>query len=614
LLANAVIAARGTNLAATLSSFGIAVFTLVVVPGTSPAMSRRLRKMLWISAAVAWAGGAAWLAAEAGDMAGADNFGEARRARPAVLVGTRFGNTLGLRLVLLLAAAIAFGGRRWRSGAAAAFAGSAAAAQAWLGHAAAVEEITLPASVILHVLGAGAWLGGLGPLFWLVSAEPAGAAVRAARRFSVLGYLAVAVLAGTAFVQGRLLIGGLPGLVGTTYGHLALAKLTLFALLVGLAALNRWLLVPRLAADQPDARRKLRISIGVETAIGLAIVLTAAVLAQQFPASHEQPDWPFPWRLDASLLSDPATRHALVPAALGIGLAGALGVAGAAIRRLRWPALGVGAALILLAVPWFDALLVPAYPTTFYTSLTDFSVESIVHGATLFGRHCAACHGADGRGNGPAAPRLPIQPADLTALHLWAHPDGDLYWWITNGYADPSAGGLVMPGFAQAIPDDQRWNVIDYLHAHAAGAEVAAQGSWPVAVPAPEMDVSCAGGDFSLSDLRGGVVRVIAGGGPGSDLAGAALTNVVLAATPLAPGKGFCVGRDPDAPAAFAIIAGLTAQELPGTELLIDPQGWIRRLWRTDEASGAPAAADLDAAVRDVTEHPVQQSMPAHHH
>lgn len=37
-------------------------------------------------------------------------------------------------------------------------------------------------------------------------------------------------------------------------------------------------------------------------------------------------------------------------------------------------------------------------------------------GAGLYATHCAACHGAEARGNGPKAPELNPQPADLTAL------------------------------------------------------------------------------------------------------------------------------------------------------------------------------------------------------
>jgi mono/diheme cytochrome c family protein len=34
----------------------------------------------------------------------------------------------------------------------------------------------------------------------------------------------------------------------------------------------------------------------------------------------------------------------------------------------------------------------------------------------MFVNYCAACHGKDGKGDGPAAPALKVAPADLTAL------------------------------------------------------------------------------------------------------------------------------------------------------------------------------------------------------
>jgi mono/diheme cytochrome c family protein len=37
-------------------------------------------------------------------------------------------------------------------------------------------------------------------------------------------------------------------------------------------------------------------------------------------------------------------------------------------------------------------------------------------GGAMFARYCAACHGATGQGNGPAAAALTKRPADLTQL------------------------------------------------------------------------------------------------------------------------------------------------------------------------------------------------------
>lgn len=37
-------------------------------------------------------------------------------------------------------------------------------------------------------------------------------------------------------------------------------------------------------------------------------------------------------------------------------------------------------------------------------------------GAAMYQSYCAACHGKDGKGDGPAAPALKTKPADLTVL------------------------------------------------------------------------------------------------------------------------------------------------------------------------------------------------------
>ncbi len=43
-------------------------------------------------------------------------------------------------------------------------------------------------------------------------------------------------------------------------------------------------------------------------------------------------------------------------------------------------------------------------------------VKPIVAGRRQFLQYCAVCHGSDGRGNGPLAKQLGLEPADLTQL------------------------------------------------------------------------------------------------------------------------------------------------------------------------------------------------------
>jgi mono/diheme cytochrome c family protein len=42
--------------------------------------------------------------------------------------------------------------------------------------------------------------------------------------------------------------------------------------------------------------------------------------------------------------------------------------------------------------------------------------DQVLTGSILYQRHCASCHGAEGRGDGPVAPTLRTPPTDLTQL------------------------------------------------------------------------------------------------------------------------------------------------------------------------------------------------------
>jgi mono/diheme cytochrome c family protein len=47
---------------------------------------------------------------------------------------------------------------------------------------------------------------------------------------------------------------------------------------------------------------------------------------------------------------------------------------------------------------------------------TTSSLTTAISGKALYGQYCAACHGADGKGGGPAATALVKHPTDLTQL------------------------------------------------------------------------------------------------------------------------------------------------------------------------------------------------------
>lgn len=228
--------------------------------------------------------GVAWFGLQVADMAGATSVAETLRVVVPGVSATTFGRVTALRLVLLAIAVVLFryGASRSARDAALGLAALAAALQAGTLHGVAMQGWTgtaLLLSDMVHVLAAAAWLGGLPLLFAAIRDLPASEAAAAARRFSLLGSVAVSALVITAGVQAVILLESWERLTSTTYGLLLLAKAGLFALLLAFAATNRWRLVPALAAA-PDgpATGRLAASIACEIALGAAVIAVAAFL------------------------------------------------------------------------------------------------------------------------------------------------------------------------------------------------------------------------------------------------------------------------------------------------------------------------------------------------
>lgn len=608
---------RGAHLAALLSLFGTLLFAVLVAPAGLRAVPEavaqpvrgRLTRQARVSLLLALALGIAWFAAEAHAIA-APASREWLAALPSVALDTRFGRVFALRLVLLLATLKLL---RPAPIVASVLAGLALGLQPAFGHAEAPGGGTgalLAGSEALHLLAAGAWLGGLLPLLACIAGLPPPQAASACRRFTPLGLASAGAIALTAFLQAGQLVGSVPALVGTGYGRVALLKLGLFVVALGLAALNRLRFTDRLTGSGPQrARRHLRLSVGVEAGIGLTIVLAAGFLASLTPATQEQPLWPFPWRLSLEALDDPEIRGRVALALIVTGVGVASAAVGLLWRRARLALLAIAACLLVAATPTVRLLLVRAYPTSYYHSPTGFAAASIMHGGKIFAANCAACHGAEGHGDGPLASQLKQRPSNLTAAHLWHHSDGELFWWLSNGKQAPD-GTLVMPGFAPLLSGTDRWNVIDFVRANNAGSSEQATGGWVQPIVAPALPVVCAGlAANEMRQLQGSVVRVVADGDEeaashppaippqeGHPVVILHLSRGSRAGLP----AGDCMAATPAAWAAYATLAGLRPEALPGAEFLVDPDGWLRAAWLPNSGPGWSTQDQLIARVRQI--------------
>ena len=84
--------------------------------------------------------------------------------------------------------------------------------------------------------------------------------------------------------------------------------------------------------------------------------------------------------------------------------------------------------------------------------------SSIAAGAKLFAASCAVCHGASGRGDGPAAAGLAKEPSDLTATHVQDQSDGALFYTISHGKPNTP-----MPAWDKILSEEERWQVVNFL-------------------------------------------------------------------------------------------------------------------------------------------------------
>jgi copper transport protein len=155
-------------------------------------------------------------------------------------------------------------------------------------HAAASGSWLEIGSDVLHLTSMTIWLGGLLPLVWLVlhyrNAPESSILPPVIRRFSWTALVCVILLAGTGFYSAYQRVGTYQALVSTAYGRVMIVKLSVFALLLVIGALNLLYFTPRLRRDAASAVRWLSRSTRLELALGIIVLLCVGVLTGAAPA------------------------------------------------------------------------------------------------------------------------------------------------------------------------------------------------------------------------------------------------------------------------------------------------------------------------------------------
>jgi len=260
------------------------------------------RPTLIVAATVVALGSLALLVAQTAVMAG--SLSEA--VKPASLTFMVTGMALGMALVaravvagLALVAIAALKPGRVLLTVLATLGVIVSASFAWTGHGAATEGpggLWHLAAAIIHAVSAALWLGALAALTMLLlrrTAPDDPAIHRALRGFAGLGTLAVVLLVLSGLGNSWFMVGParVAGLGTNLYGQLLIAKLVLFALMLVLAAGNRFRLTPALGSvlaldeDPRPALQRLRRSVIAETLVGAVLIAVVAVMGTLAPPS-----------------------------------------------------------------------------------------------------------------------------------------------------------------------------------------------------------------------------------------------------------------------------------------------------------------------------------------
>lgn len=303
-----IVVARLLHYAAVTLLAGVAVFPLYAYAVAEPKeLSHRRHAVLFAAAIATVLSGLLWFVFAVANMSGTVADVADKQVLWTVLNETTFGGVWMARMSLAVVIASVVASRPLGAETAgwdvvaACLAAALLASLAGTGHAQ-IEEgwlsVVHVASDAVHLLAAGAWLGGLFPLGFILldystrEGAPIVDVDRILLRFSSMGYVAVATLIASGLVNSWFMVGSVSSLLKTSYGQILLAKLALFLAMLALAAANRFWLVPRMIearnSGQPSLwLGRLRYHVLGEQFLGLMVLLAVSFLGTMRPGAGQ---------------------------------------------------------------------------------------------------------------------------------------------------------------------------------------------------------------------------------------------------------------------------------------------------------------------------------------
>lgn len=267
---------RALSFVALFQAAGIAMFLAIFgqrLAACLPALQRIGRNSAWVAIALVILQYSIEAARMSGELAGVMD-----SQLQSLVLHSPTATALGWRVAGMLCIALALRGRGAAVASSLVGATLAIAAFALLGHTAThADRWVLSLLLLAHLLIVAFWFGALVPLHVAASREPAAIAAAVTESFSKAALRIVPILFLAGLVLGAVLLKE-PAALKTEYGQLLLVKIALFALIMALAALNKWRFGPALASGGRAAAAVFRRSLAIEYLLIAAVLSVTAVL------------------------------------------------------------------------------------------------------------------------------------------------------------------------------------------------------------------------------------------------------------------------------------------------------------------------------------------------